>query len=145
MLCVVYPHWINMAASCRAFSLSSSTCENCKKVYQSPRLLPCLHTFCKECIGSSLTKTVSSKLMICCPTCKGAIPMPPEGVDSFPVDLRLENLSCISKYGKLVTSQPPPPCDECTRDPAVETVSFCCTCIGFLCQHCHLSIQYHER
>ena len=28
-------------------------------------------------------------------------------------------------------------CDECSRDPPEETVSFCCTCQSFLCKECH--------
>ena len=132
-----------MASSSKSFSsvALSSVCKKCGEVYESPRLLPCLHTFCKDCV-TNLTKTVSSKAVVYCPTCNDTTPMPSGGVDSFPVDMHLEHVARIAKYGNLMKQQPPPPCDECSRDPAAETVSFCWTCISFLCQQCHL--QHHS-
>lgn len=76
--------------------------------------------------------------MIYCPVCNDTLPLPSEGVDSFPPNLHVEHEANISRYASLMKKKTPPPCDECTRDPAMETVSFCCTCSSFLCQHCHL-------
>lgn len=63
--------------------------------------------------------------------------MPAEGVESFPPELHLEHEANIARYGKLMRNRPLLSCDECSRDPALETVSFCCTCTGFLCELCH--------
>ena len=111
-------------------------CSKCLGLYQDPLLLPCLHTFCRKCI-KDLVKTVSSNVMVYCPRCNDTTPMPPDGVDTFPPDVHLQHAATITRYTQMLKNQPPQPCDECSRDPALQTVSFCCTCRSFLCQKCH--------
>lgn len=50
------------------------TCKICKGLYEDPRILPCFHTFCFQCMESRLTdkrrKTSSSSTMkLTCPLC----------------------------------------------------------------------------
>ena len=111
-------------------------CSKCLGLYQDPLLLPCLHTFCRKCI-KGLVKTVSSNVMVYCPTCNDTTPIPPDGADTFPPDVHLQHAATIARYTHMLRNQPPQPCDECSRDPALPTISFCCTCTSFLCQKCH--------
>ena len=51
------------------------TCKMCKGPYEDPRILPCFHTFCFQCLGSCLTdkrrKTRSSStIKLTCPLCQ---------------------------------------------------------------------------
>ena len=126
-----------MASSKSSLHGQTPLCKKCNEIFKHPVLLPCLHAFCKKCI-SGLTETVDSKTLICCPSCNDTTPMPSEGgLESFPPDLHLEREANIARYGRLMKKQPPPLCDECSREPALETISFCCTCASFLCQQCH--------
>lgn len=133
-----YAPRLNAMASTKSSDHYKGTlCKKCNEVFKHPVLLPCLHTFCKECI-SGLKKTVDSKDLVCCLSCDGTTPMPPEGgLESFPPNLHMEREANIVRYGRLMKKRPPPVCDECSREPALETVSFCCTCMSFLCQQCH--------
>lgn len=118
-------------------NLAESTekkCRKCNELFSDPRLLPCLHSFCKDCILKTID---SANKLINCPTCSESSPLSVNGVEAIPPNLHLEKEAKISKYEKLIKSKTPPPCDECVRDPVLETVSFCCTCTSFLCKECH--------
>ncbi|XP_035675481.1 E3 ubiquitin-protein ligase TRIM56-like [Branchiostoma floridae] len=41
-------------------------CQICLDDYRQPKVLPCLHTFCRRC----LERMVGNKTKICCPTCR---------------------------------------------------------------------------
>ena len=114
----------------------TTTCKQCNEIFTDPRLLPCLHSFCKECI-SGLIKTIESNKMICCHMCYDTTPLPAQGTKVIPPNLHLEHEAHVATYEGLIMKKIPPPCGECSRDPAFQTVSFCCTCASFLCQECH--------
>ena len=47
------------------------TCTICGNMFTEPRTIPCLHTFCKQCIESSLSVT---KNLAYCPICRITLP-----------------------------------------------------------------------
>ena len=65
---------------------------------RQPRALPCLHTFCHDCLndlyhyraqpsGSRFSRTKSKKLE--CPVCRRRHRLPPEGTSGFQLDFRV--------------------------------------------------------
>ncbi|KAL3888540.1 hypothetical protein ACJMK2_000906 [Sinanodonta woodiana] len=47
-------------------------CPLCMKIFRSPRRLPCLHSFCHDCLQSHIYKIASVKdsvKKLCCPLC----------------------------------------------------------------------------
>ena len=127
--------YTNMAA--RETTVDPSTkCKKCHNHYDDPRMLPCLHSFCKSCVGQLVIQN-GSKKTVRCPTCYSTSPLPLKGVDVFPRNVRLSYEATITKYEAQIKSKTPPSCDECRREPPLETVSFCCTCCSFLCKKCH--------
>ena len=114
----------------------SLKCTKCHNHYDDPRMLPCLHSFCKSCVGQLVIQT-GSKKTVRCPMCYSTTPLPLKGVDVFPRNVRLSYEATITKYEAQIKSKSPPSCDECKREPPLETVSFCCTCRGFLCKESH--------
>ena len=120
----------------RAAILPESTCRKCNEIFTDPRLLTCLHSFCDKCV-LGMTKTVNSKSVITCVICSTVTPVPSDGIKAIPPNLYLEHEAKIALYENLIMKHPPPSCDECMRDPVVETISFCCTCMSFLCKECH--------
>ena len=118
----------------------STTCKRCNRSYDDPHMLPCLHSFCKTCIDGLVSKFGSSKPTICCPTCHTSTPLPgpaTNGVEELPKNVHLNYKSMLTRYASQIQEETPPACDECSRDPPQETVSFCCTCQSFLCKECH--------
>ena len=73
---------------------SSSTddklkCGICLELFQDPRSLPCLHTFCCECIQQSL---LNDNRSLNCPVCRVKHELGEEGASLLPVDQHsLEN------------------------------------------------------
>lgn len=128
---------LNEDDSCdKVLSCCESVCTNCCKVFEDPRLLPCLHTFCKKCLGD-LAKKVNSTTVIVCPICHETTAVPTQGgIDAITPNIHLEHEAKITKYESLIKSVVPS-CDECTREPTSTVVSFCCTCESFLCKECH--------
>ncbi|XP_060600773.1 uncharacterized protein LOC132754195 [Ruditapes philippinarum] len=57
-------------------SESVITCQICMDIFESPRILPCQHTFCKKCVVSLVTKHClddvgnTSKASFPCPNCR---------------------------------------------------------------------------
>ncbi|XP_078313866.1 uncharacterized protein LOC111104786 [Crassostrea virginica] len=66
------------------------TCSVCLELYVCPLTLPCLHTFCSECLRE-LTQS-SNGLTIVCPQCRVDTPIPIGGVGKFPKNFNLENI-----------------------------------------------------
>jgi len=79
-----------------------SFCKKCSKIYSHPLLLPCLHSFCRECV-KDLAKTVGSETNVYCVVCNASTPMPSGGVDSFPTEVHLEHEAVITKYEASTT------------------------------------------
>ncbi len=54
-------------------------CPMCICVFNIPRSLNCLHSYCEKCI-ESLLKTSPNKTIIACPECRAVTSVPEDGV-----------------------------------------------------------------
>ena len=115
---------------------SATVCSHCNNLFVDPRLLPCLHSFCKKCL-LELIKKLNSTNVIVCPVCHEPTPMPTKDTEAITPNIHLEHEAKIAKYETLMKKNVPPPCDECSRESKSQVVSFCCTCESFLCKECH--------
>uniref|UniRef100_A0A672QMI3 RING-type E3 ubiquitin transferase n=1 Tax=Sinocyclocheilus grahami TaxID=75366 RepID=A0A672QMI3_SINGR len=106
-------------------------CPVCKLSFSSrePKLLPCLHSFCKRCLPAHNTPAMN---MIRCPVCQQEC-MDVEVLDNFFVKDSVEvPSSTMEKSCQLCMS-----CDDNT-----EASGFCVECAEFLCVTC---IDAHQR
>ncbi|XP_060138940.1 RING finger protein 223-like [Zootoca vivipara] len=55
-------------------------------VFRAPRLLPCSHTFCLECLAR-LCVFLKPSQRFQCPLCRGSVPLPYGGVPRLPVNM----------------------------------------------------------
>ena len=68
-------------------------CSICLNVFTDPRVLPCIHTFCLDClkrISETAQKGPGDKLP--CPLCRKEFLIPADGIDCVPKNFFLENL-----------------------------------------------------
>src|SRR6218665_485392 len=68
-------------------------CPICMNVFTDPRVLPCIHTFCLECLKSisdTAQKDTGHKLP--CPLCRKEFIIPTDGLAAVPKNFFLENL-----------------------------------------------------
>ncbi|KAJ8032637.1 E3 ubiquitin-protein ligase TRIM56 [Holothuria leucospilota] len=64
-------------------------CSICLEQLKEPKLLPCLHRYCKDCLNSIIQGTYD---VIQCPDCRQETQIPTNGVDGFKTDFYSKNL-----------------------------------------------------
>ena len=119
----------------------NATCKTCSELYTDPRMLPCLHSFCKKCLQKLLEEQGAGQTLKC-PTCNNNVPIPTGGIDAIPQDIRASNEANIQGYEAKITSASNTSCDRCIDTSNGPSVSFCCNCCEFLCKVCS---EDHKR
>ena len=109
---------------------SSLICLYCSNIYQDPRILSCLHSYCVQCV----TKLhVEDTTFIICPTCNHSTTLPDGSVTSLPRNIRLNEETKQDIVLSKVTSSSPPPCDSCDEN---SPIAYCTECDKLLCNVC---------
>ena len=106
-------------------------CQYCDNIYQDPRILSCLHSYCLQCITKLHVEGATS---ITCPTCNQSTTIPDEDVSSLPRNVRLSEETKQDKILRKVTSTSPPPCDSCDEN---SPIAYCTECDYLLCNVCY--------
>lgn len=73
------------------------TCFICFEIYKDPKTLPCLHSFCKDCI-INLSQGTDGKYSYPCPICRESFQVPKDGVDYLKTNFCLKNLIIIELF-----------------------------------------------
>ena len=114
----------------------SATCSLCSELYTDPRMLNCLHSFCKKCLQKLFEEQGVSKASLKCPTCNESSPIPEQGVNALAKDHRKSYEAEIAQYEAKMRSESSILCDQCAKISNGSAVDFCCTCCEFLCKLC---------
>ena len=105
-------------------------CGVCLELFKDPRYLPCLHTFCMECIR----RTINDDRFLKCPVCRAKHELGEEGAGLLPVNLyALQELPL--KRLKLDNQDIAKMCEFCGE--AESPVAWCSDCRVLICKHCH--------
>ena len=132
----------DMASNTSTSSSGSAKCGLCSELYDDPRILQCLHTFCSKCLKKILEEQ-GSGTNLKCPTCGKTASIPEGRVDTLPKNLRksyeVKIALCESKV-KFHASRVH--CDRCIETIGNTAIVFCCTCCKFLCTAC---TEDHKR
>ena len=110
---------------------SAAICNICSNLYIDPRMLPCLHSFCCECL-----KKQGQKKNLICPACKKVAPLPAAGINALPKDLRKSNEVQVVQYATKIQSKKEISCDQCVDVINGPATMFCVECCEFLCKAC---------
>nr|XP_022320902.1 tripartite motif-containing protein 2-like [Crassostrea virginica] len=60
------------------------SCSICMEHFKKPKALPCLHTFCEDCLRDYIVSRFESVGHFPCPICRQLVYIPPNGVYGFP-------------------------------------------------------------
>ena len=117
------------------------TCAVCQEHYIEPKILPCLHYYCKKCILKLALRT-GSKQPFSCPECREETTLLEGGVDqlktAFFVNRFKSNFSVLQRvHGKVDVLI----CEECTES-GDKAEAFCRQCAVFICKEC---MKCHKR
>ena len=115
-------------------------CAVCQEHYTEPKILPCLHYYCKKCIDVLVLRT-GSKQPFSCPECREKTTLPEGGVDQlktvFFVNRFKSNFSVLQRVNGKVEVM----CEECTES-GDKAEAFCRQCAVFICKEC---AKQHNR
>ena len=111
------------------------TCSICDELFKEPKTLPCLHTFCKECIQASLVTAERMKGQITCPLCRS--PIPKDGIASIPTNFATNRLIDIFNSRRTSDNNHAVKCDECDSEDGAVACMWCVECEKGLCEECY--------
>ena len=118
---------------------SEITCPICQEHYTEPKVLPCLHYYCKKCI-LKLALRIQSGKSFHCPECRCEATLPEGGVDNlktafFANRLKSKVTNLQRAHGKVEVK-----CEYCTASSNAE--AFCRQCSCFICNEC---VKHHSN
>ncbi|NXC34178.1 TRI59 protein, partial [Campylorhamphus procurvoides] len=115
------------------------TCAVCYSIFQDPRVLPCSHTFCRECLQGILQRSDSSscprRRLLRCPSCRAALDLP--SLESLPTNFALK--AVIEKWQQ----EEPAGAGQCREHPRQPLNIYCLRDRQLVCGHC-LTIGRHH-
>ena len=118
------------------------TCPVCLDHYTNPKILPCHHSFCQDCLEGLPLDKKNETYYLSCPTCRHRTELPEEGVGSFPVAFHLNDLKDMYSLTKKTADLSNPQEATCS-DHGKQFEFFCETCDTLICSHC--SVRNHKR
>ena len=118
------------------------TCSICGDLFTDPKTIPCLHTFCKQCIEKSIESNKKMASVLCCPLCRAPLPQDVD-VTSAPTNFTINRLVEIFGKRKEAGKSLAPKeltCGSCEDD--LPAVTWCIECKNCLCEQCN---DAHQR
>ena len=114
------------------------TCSVCMCTFTDPKQLPCLHSFCLQCLNG-IQRTSGRRGQITCPECKKKFRISGRGNPSeFPTNFRINSLLDVLAIKQCKTLEVK--CGNC--DENKERSFYCFHCCSFWCDIC---ISSHNR
>ena len=114
-------------------------CAICTEVYTDPRVLPCRHMYCHNCIEAwSKDKQPGDKLA--CPLCRKEFTLSSNGVEDLPKNFFVANFLQMKELSSVESKTGP--CEACSagedRESEVQNVAsvYCIECQMKLCEIC---------
>eukprot|EP00058_Branchiostoma_floridae_P006911 XP_002592399.1 hypothetical protein BRAFLDRAFT_67264 [Branchiostoma floridae] len=111
------------------------TCSICLELFTKPKVLPCGHTFCQDCLQDHASRRVPFQ----CPNCRQQFRLPLQGVAGLPdshivanLCERLQTQATLSKE----TSEQPQSGNRCSFHPSEEVRLYCKQCKVPICHEC---------
>ena len=114
-------------------------CSVCYNRFTDPKQLPCLHSFCLQCLQRIQAATSGIRDTILCPECRRNFTIPGNSdLNTLPTNFRLNSLLDALPVTECKTSGVK--CGNC--DKRRQETSYCFTCCSFWCDDC---LPSHNR
>ncbi|XP_035673151.1 E3 ubiquitin-protein ligase TRIM56-like [Branchiostoma floridae] len=124
----------------------SLKCTICDDTFKNPKVLPCSHNFCRECLRVWIgpeESDVNGRDTFPCPRCRQPVPIPEHGVDGLKDNIFLANLvKAVAAHTKGRHGKDDILCTSCEE--GKPATSRCSECAEFLCESCE-SAHRHLR
>ncbi|XP_066285202.1 tripartite motif-containing protein 3-like [Branchiostoma lanceolatum] len=120
------------------------SCSICLELFYRPKVLPCKHTFCQDC----LLDWAGGQECFKCPVCHLWAEPPAEGVPDLPDGRLVENLCEQIRIQAAVmdeTAEQPHLAHMCSRHPQVQLKLYCNNCHIAICSACPGKVHAGHR
>ena len=108
------------------------SCSVCMCKFTDPKQLPCLHSFCLDCLNG-IQRTSANPNVIACPECRQGFRVPENGnLQALPTNFRITSLLDVLAIKECNTSGVK--CGNC--DKKSEHSFYCFQCCAFWCDDC---------
>ncbi|XP_064641734.1 E3 ubiquitin-protein ligase TRIM71-like [Lineus longissimus] len=122
-----------------------STCQLCLDHLEDPKVLPCMHSFCRRCLDDLACG--GEDRIVQCPTCHQRMSLGDAGVDGLPSNSFINNINNIldvvtqeEEYESPRELEKTRYCSSC--EDGSKATSQCRNCTEFLCDKC---VRAHQR
>ena len=114
------------------------TCPVCQEHFRDPKILPCLHYYCKDCVRQ-LALRAGTNCPFACPECRRGTLLPQNDPDQLPTAFFVNRMKELrtkmgQTHGKVEAM-----CEVCSR---AKVEAFCRQCAEFICSDC---VTSHRR
>ncbi|XP_078665676.1 uncharacterized protein LOC144908040 [Branchiostoma floridae x Branchiostoma belcheri] len=112
------------------------SCSICLELFTRPKVLPCQHTFCQDCLQGVAGRGGTFQ----CPNCRRQVRLPPQGVAGLPDNLMAANMcEKVRKQETLLeeTEKQPQSGNSCSFHPSEEVKLYCKQCNLPVCTECY--------
>lgn len=124
------------------------TCSICLDTFNTPILLPCAHTFCKQCLinvnergrirrqhslHTERDRKQNTTETIACPQCRMEVKLGPDGIEGLPRNMSLANIILSMEEEKRAKNIV---CEVCDYDPPRPAAKICSDCSVTYCAPC---------
>ena len=114
--------------------LECSVCQEQFSDLREPKILKCLHTFCKSCLTAWLPRQ-QREGELSCPTCRRITQCSANDINKLPSNLFCKQLvEIVEAYSGQVGDEDSPHCGICDEKKALKF--YCIDCNCFLCSDC---------
>ena len=108
------------------------TCPVCQEHFRDPKILPCLHYYCKECVRQLALRAGTNRPFVC-PECRRGTVLPQNDPNQLPTAFFVNRMKELrTKMGKA-QGKMEALCEMCSR---AKAVAFCRQCTDFICNDC---------
>ena len=118
--------------------LECSVCQEQFSKTKEPKILKCLHTFCKSCLETWLRQQDKKALkpgVLSCPNCRQITECPNSNIDSLPSNLFYKQMvDIVTAYSGQGEQDSASHCGNCDERKSLEF--HCSDCNFFLCEDC---------
>ncbi|XP_013382276.1 E3 ubiquitin-protein ligase TRIM71-like [Lingula anatina] len=120
------------------------TCIICEERYEEPKILPCVHSFCKRCLEGHVKVKLDRNRRFPCPICRRECELPEKGAEDLEKSRLLANLAeVVNKVDEAKTQDK---CETCAlKEPPVDAdaTKRCLNCDDNMCDVCSAEHRRH--
>ena len=114
------------------------TCAICHEHYTEPKVLPCCHYYCKQCL-LHLALGKGTREPFSCPECHKDTTLPEGGLDNLPTASFVNRMKEIHSKLDIAHGKVEAKCEMCSEE---KSEAFCRQCTKFVCADC---AKYHLK